>query len=107
MLPQATARFAYLSVCESATPDNLIPDEATNPAAVLHFGGFPNVIATLRPIPDRSGLSVATNVYTALVRGGVLDGRQSARALHDALHSLRREEPGSTASWTTYMHIGP
>ena len=106
-LPQATARFAYLSVCESATPDNLIPDEATHPAAVLHFGGFPNVIATLRPIPDRSGLPVATNVYTALVRDGVLDERRSARALHDALHILRREEPDSTAPWTTYMHIGP
>ena len=106
-LPQAKARFAYLSVCESATPDNLIPDEATHPAAVLHFGGFPNVIATLRSVPDDSGLEVATDVYAALVRDGVLDERRSARALHDALHALRRARPGSTAPWTTYMHIGP
>ena len=99
-------RLAYLSVCESATPDSLIPDEATHPAAVLHVGG-PNVIATLRPVPDDSGLEVAAEVYAALVCDGVLDERQSARALHDALHALRRARPGSTAPWTTYMHIGP
>jgi CHAT domain/Clp amino terminal domain, pathogenicity island component len=106
-LPQARARFAYLSVCEAATPDSLVPDEATHPAAVLHFGGFPNVIATLHPIPDESGVQVAAAVYDAIVRGGVLDERRSARALHDALHTVRRKEPGWTAPWTTYMHIGP
>jgi len=106
-LPLVSARFAYLSVCESATPDRYVPDELTHPAAVLHFGGFPHVIATLQAVPDGSGIEVAHSIYAALVRKGMLDEHRSAEALHNTLHALRRDEPGSTAPWTTYMHLGP
>jgi CHAT domain-containing protein len=106
-LPLASARFAYLSVCESATPDRYVPDELTHPAAVLHFGGFPHVIATLQAVPDSSGTAVAASIYAALVRKGMLDEHRSAEALHNTLHALRRDEPGNTAPWTTYMHLGP
>jgi hypothetical protein len=106
-LPQARARFAYLSACETATPDNLVPDEATHPAAVLHFGGFPSVIATLYPINDYYGLQIAESIYGAIVRDGVLDERHSARALHDTLIRLRRGRPGFAAACAAYMHFGP
>jgi hypothetical protein len=106
-LPQARARFAYLSVCDAAAPDDLIPDEAAHPAAALHFGGFPNVIATLRLIPDESAPGVAADVYTALTRDGRLREELSASALHDALLGLRRDDPDATAPWTTYVHYGP
>jgi hypothetical protein len=106
-LPLVSARFAYLSVCESATPDRYVPDELTHPAAVLHFGGFPHVIATLRTVPDEFGRAVAHSIYGALVHKGVLDEHRSAEVLHNTLDALRRSEPGGTAPWTTYMHLGP
>jgi len=106
-LPQSRARFAYLSACVTATPDNLVPDEATHPAAVLHFGGFPHVIATLYPVNDYFGLRIATGVYDALVRDGVLDEGRAARVLHDALRALLREQPSAAATCAAFMHFGP
>ncbi|MFF8605234.1 CHAT domain-containing protein [Streptomyces sp. NPDC015346] len=105
-VPAVDAEFAFLSACDTAVPDPEVPDEATHPAAVLHFGGFRHVLASLYPVQDGSAPAVTDAVYGRLVRDGVLDAARAPRALHAALAELRAEHPYQPKVWMPYIHVG-
>ncbi|WP_328484932.1 CHAT domain-containing protein [Streptomyces zaomyceticus] len=104
--PAMDAEFAFLSACDTAVPDPEVPDEATHPAAVLHFGGFRHVLASLYPVQDASAPEVTDAVYRRLVRDGVLEGDRAPRALHATLTELRAEKPYEPKVWMPYIHVG-
>ncbi|MFB7373822.1 CHAT domain-containing protein [Streptomyces sp. NPDC056222] len=105
-IPAMDAEFAFLSACDTAVPDPEVPDEATHPAAVLHFGGFRHVLASLYPVQDASAPAVTDAVYGRLVRDGVLEADRAPRALHATLAELRAEHPYQPKIWMPYIHIG-
>jgi CHAT domain-containing protein len=106
-MPAADSEFAFLSVCDAATPDVSLVDEAMHPAAVLHFGGYRHVIGTLQPVVDAQAPAVADAVYARLMAGEYLDAEESARALHHTVRELRRAVGGKPGLWASYIHIGP
>ncbi|KAG9108822.1 hypothetical protein FRC07_008405, partial [Ceratobasidium sp. 392] len=85
------AQLAFLSACQTATGDAALPDEAVHLAAGLLFAGYPTVIATMWSIQDQDAPLVAGKVYEYLLKDGVPDSRQAARALHLAVTSLREK----------------
>ncbi|RFC78184.1 CHAT domain-containing protein [Streptomyces sp. AcE210] len=104
------AELAYLSLCEAATPEADIADEAVHPAAVLHFNGFRHVIATLTRVPDDVAPKVADLVYEHLVDpGGRINADGAARALHGAIQQVRADARFrySPLAWVPFVHIGP
>ncbi|MEU6880679.1 CHAT domain-containing protein [Streptomyces sp. NPDC046712] len=105
-IPAVDAEFAFLSACDTAVPDPEVPDEATHPAAVLHFGGFRHVLASLYPVQDASAPAVTDAVYGRLVRDGVLEAARAPRALHATLAELRAEHPHQPKVWMPYIHVG-
>ncbi|MFI8965995.1 CHAT domain-containing protein [Streptomyces sp. NPDC053493] len=106
-VPARDAEFAFLSACDTAVPDPDVLDEATHPAAVLHFAGFRHVLASLYPVQDASAPAVTDAVYARLTRGdGELDASRAPRALHAALTELRAAHPHQPKIWMPYIHVG-
>jgi len=105
-IPATSAEFAFLSACETATPDPDVLDEAVHPAAVLHFGGFRQVVASLYPVQDATAPLVADSVYAGMTEGGGLDPARAAWCLHSALAELRRAHPALPGRWVPYIHVG-
>ncbi|MEV5969643.1 CHAT domain-containing protein [Streptomyces sp. NPDC051921] len=106
-VPAGDAEFAFLSACDTAVPDPEVLDEATHPAAVLHFAGFRHVLASLYPVQDASAPTVTDAVYRRLARGdGELDVARAPRALHAALAELRAAHPHQPKIWMPYIHVG-
>jgi CHAT domain-containing protein len=101
------AELAFLSACETATGDEKLPDEAIHLAAGMIMAGYPTVIATLWSIKDEDAPTVADKFYEHLLEGGVPNSWKAARALHNAVASLR-EKVGvkAFARWVPYIHIG-
>ncbi|MCX5443910.1 CHAT domain-containing protein [Streptomyces sp. NBC_00063] len=105
-VPAMDAEFAFLSACDTAVPDPEVPDEAIHPAAVLHFGGFRHVLASLHAVQDASAPAVTDALYGRLVRDGVLEADQTPRVLHATLAELREEHAHQPKIWMPYIHIG-
>ncbi|EIN04163.1 hypothetical protein PUNSTDRAFT_76828, partial [Punctularia strigosozonata HHB-11173 SS5] len=101
------ASFAYLSACQSATGDDMLPDEGLHLAAAMMFVGFPSVIGTMWPMNDEDGPVVAETVYKAMFKdgSGTIDYDAIPRALHTAARRLR-EEGAHPSRWATYIHLG-
>jgi hypothetical protein len=53
------------------------------------------------PAPD-----VADAVYTELTAGRTPCADHTARALHHAIHALRRKDPTNPILWAPYTHLG-
>ncbi|KAG8719337.1 hypothetical protein FRC09_011301 [Ceratobasidium sp. 395] len=105
--PLPHAQLAFLSACETATGNSILPDEGLHLAAGLLMAGYPTVIATMWSIGDRDAPIVAGNVYERLLEDGIPDSRKAARALHEAVARLRSEiGVDQFARWVSHVHIG-
>ncbi|GGM86445.1 hypothetical protein GCM10007977_105420 [Dactylosporangium sucinum] len=104
---QYDGEFAYLSGCKTAVGGVHLPDEAITLAAALHYTGYRHVIATLWSVNDLHAAQIAEDVYGTLIVGGVLDPRDAARALHDAVRALRAAYRDRPSVWTPFAHTGP
>jgi CHAT domain-containing protein len=104
--PTTHRELAFLSACQTAAPSVRHPDEAIHLAAAMQFLGYRRVIATMWTIADSLAPKVAASVYDALTRGGGPDPRLTARALHQAVSSLRQADPADPLLWAPYIHLG-
>lgn len=103
----AGGEFAFLAACQTAAGGVTSLDEAIHLTAAMQHSGWRHVIGTLWNVEDRAAVVVASQVYSRIVRDGVLDPSDSARALHEAVRVLRDEDPADTARWSRFIHSGP
>ncbi|KAG9087935.1 hypothetical protein FS749_002547 [Ceratobasidium sp. UAMH 11750] len=105
--PLKKAQLAFLSACQTATGDDVLPDESIHLAAGLLMAGYSTVIATMWSIDDRDAPLVAEKVYECLLEGGKPNSQKAALALHKAVASLRATiGVDEFARWVPYIHIG-
>ncbi|WP_246269186.1 CHAT domain-containing tetratricopeptide repeat protein [Acrocarpospora macrocephala] len=102
------ARLAYLSACSTAlTSHTDLLDESIHLTSAFQMAGFPHVIGTLWEIADRSAVQIADTFYSALATGdGKVDTRRAPYALHQAVQSLRRQDPLTPSQWAAHLHAG-
>ncbi|KAG8751948.1 hypothetical protein FRC12_012192 [Ceratobasidium sp. 428] len=101
------ADFASLSACETAAGDEKLPDEAVHLAAGMLMVGYTGVIATMWSVQDEDAPLVAEKVYAHMFGGGVPDSQKAARALHEAVRSLRKTVGSKhLRRWAPYIHMG-
>ncbi|KAF8193164.1 CHAT domain-containing protein [Mycena galopus ATCC 62051] len=106
--------LAFLSACETAKGDNIVPDESMHLAATLLFSGFRGVVATMWTMHDLDGPTIADSFYEHLFKNcdpnsnpPVLpDLTQAAKALHVAVANLRKEPDISFRRWVPFVHYG-
>jgi tetratricopeptide (TPR) repeat protein len=99
--------LAFLSACDSALTDNLLPDVVTL-ADAFHACGFRNVIAALSVVSDNAAAEVGIDFYRRLlVPSGYLRTENSGQALHGALRALRKRHPRVPWFYAAFIHIGP
>jgi len=102
----ANADLAFLSACETAVGGIHLLDEAIHLAAALMLAGYRQVIATQWSISDNDATQVADNVYSQLAVRGHPETNDAARAVHQAVASLRARVPGRPDLWAPYLHVG-
>ncbi|KAG8724052.1 hypothetical protein FRC09_000653 [Ceratobasidium sp. 395] len=99
--------LAFLSACQTARGDEKLTEEAVHLAAGMIMAGYPTVIATMWSIRDEDAPVIAEKVYAHLLRDGVPDSRDAARALHIAVKHLREAVGEENFSWwAPFIHIG-
>ncbi|KAF8656264.1 hypothetical protein AX16_002700 [Volvariella volvacea WC 439] len=105
-MPLPDAQFIFLSACETAMGDRNMTNESLHLAGGMLFAGFKGAVGTLWSINDADGPFVAENVYYQLLATGEKpDVRNAAKALHNAIHSLRQN--GAPAyRWVPFIHLG-
>jgi CHAT domain-containing protein len=72
----------------------------------MQFLGYRHVIATMWTIADSPAPHVADAVYAALATDGTPDAGDTAQALHQAIHALRKQDPTNPILWAPYTHLG-
>ncbi|CAE6441678.1 unnamed protein product [Rhizoctonia solani] len=99
--------LAFLSACQTAKGDEMLPDEAIHLASGMLIAGYPSVIATMWSVSDSDAPLVSDKVYAQLMVDGKVGDGQAGRALHYAVAALR-EKAGEKAfgRWVPYIHIG-
>ncbi|EUC65932.1 aromatic di-alanine and TPR containing protein, putative [Rhizoctonia solani AG-3 Rhs1AP] len=99
--------LAFLSACQTATGDKILADESVHLASGMLMAGYPSIIATAWSIVDSDAPLIADTVYSHLFKGGIMDHKEAAKALHIAVGHLR-EHVGEEAfwRWAPYIHIG-
>jgi CHAT domain-containing protein len=104
-----TAEFAFLSACHTAElTEDSIADEALHLTAAMQYCGFRSVVGTMWAAVDENGQYLVEDFYKSMLSGdetGVPYYERSARALRDAVKSLRREG-ASLECWVNYVHYG-
>ncbi|KAG8778601.1 hypothetical protein FRC12_024915 [Ceratobasidium sp. 428] len=99
--------LAFLSACQTATGDDVLPDEAMHLAAGMLAAGYPSVIATMWSIKDEDGPEIAEVVYGDLAKDAKMDHTKAAMALHSATKKLRNKVGvEAVARWAPFIHIG-
>ncbi|KAH7333778.1 CHAT domain-containing protein [Rhizoctonia solani] len=99
--------LAFLSACQTAMGDERLPDETVHLASGMLTAGFPSVIATMWSVWDKDAPFVADRVYEYLLKGGIVNHRESAKALHYAIRELRKEIGDENFErWVPFIHIG-
>ncbi|KAF8436613.1 CHAT domain-containing protein [Boletus edulis BED1] len=99
--------LAFLSACQTAMGDKSLSDEALHIAAGMLFAGYKGVVGTMWSISDKLAPGVARDVYGQLFGSGTKpDYREAARALHDAIESLRDSGEASFDEWIPFIHVG-
>ncbi|MDQ8705364.1 CHAT domain-containing protein [Streptomyces sp. LHD-70] len=101
------AEFCYLSACSTAAPDPRAYDEAIHLAALLHLQSYIHVVGTLWEVDSGKALLAAREVYRTLTAHGAPDSTHTARAVHNAAQTLRRDAPRHVDVWSSLLHIGP
>ncbi|KAG9081348.1 hypothetical protein FS749_007729 [Ceratobasidium sp. UAMH 11750] len=105
--PLEHAELAFLSACETAAGDEMLPDEAIHLAAGMLMIGYRTVIATMWSIKDEDAPIVTDQFYSELLEGGVPNTEKAAKALHDAVGRLRdRVGEKALARWAPFVHFG-
>ncbi|KIJ17281.1 hypothetical protein PAXINDRAFT_10125 [Paxillus involutus ATCC 200175] len=97
--------FVYLSACQTAVGDIKTPDEMIHLAAGLQFGGVKSVIGTQWSVHDGVAFLLASEFYKEFCADGVMDCTRAARALHQALQSLRNQKI-PLRERIMFIHIG-
>ncbi|KAF8842592.1 hypothetical protein BDN67DRAFT_1001504 [Paxillus ammoniavirescens] len=97
--------FVYLSACQTAVGDIKTPDEMIHLAAGLQFGGVKSVIGTQWSVHDGVAYLLASEFYKEFCVGGVMDCTRAAKALHQALQSLKRQKI-PLRERIMFVHIG-
>ncbi|MGW5442717.1 CHAT domain-containing protein [Streptomyces asiaticus] len=110
------AQLAYLSACRTAAIDAAnLSDESIHLTSAFHLAGFSQVVGTLWEIDDEYAVTVADSFYAALrTPTGLLDPARAARALHQAVRTLREShsllgktsEAGDPLPWAAHLHVG-
>ena len=72
----------------------------------MQFIGYRPPIATMWAIADSLAPAVAASVYYAATRDGRPDPGLTARALHQAVSSLRQAHPADPLLWGLDIHLG-
>ncbi|WP_238413194.1 CHAT domain-containing protein [Saccharothrix deserti] len=102
------AELAYLSACDTASPNPLLADEAIHVAAAFQLTGFRHVIAALWPVTDDVARRVAQLFYESLDQNGHPTPDRAAFALHAATRALRDTTPRRWRRWwMATIHVGP
>jgi CHAT domain-containing protein len=102
------AKLAFLSACQTATGDVVIPQESAHLAAGMLLSGYHTVIGTMWSIKDKDAPIVAEEFYKYLKSQGMkTEDGQAAYALHEAVARLR-ENVGEDnfLSWVPFVHFG-
>ncbi|CAE6454441.1 unnamed protein product [Rhizoctonia solani] len=99
--------LAFLSACQTATGDRLLADESIHLASGMLMAGYPSIIATSWSIVDSDAPLIADVVYKILLKEGMMNHKDAAKALHVAVQKLR-DIVGEKAfwRWAPYIHIG-
>ncbi|KAJ7082497.1 CHAT domain-containing protein [Mycena epipterygia] len=102
--------LAFLSACETAKGDDMVPDEAMHLAATLLFVGFRGVVATMWSIADPDGPEIAETFYQHLFKGCATnmdppDLTKAAESLHIAVAKLRAANV-PFSRWVPFVHYG-
>ena len=100
------ADFVFLSACQTATGDHMLPEEAAHLAGGMLAVGYRSVVATLWSIGDNDAPVVADEFYAGML-GGRHEKGSKAYVLHDAVARLR-EMVGDEAfkRWVPFVHFG-
>ncbi|CAE6440717.1 unnamed protein product [Rhizoctonia solani] len=99
--------LAFLSACQTAKGDKGLPDESMHLASGMLIAGYPSVVATMWSIMDSDAPLVTQTVYGRLIRGGNMNFKDTAKALHIATSELRAQiGEVEFARWAPYIHLG-
>ncbi|GAB7105844.1 hypothetical protein JCM4814A_41580 [Streptomyces phaeofaciens JCM 4814] len=100
-LDLSSVELAYLSMCDAARPGAEITDESVHIAGAFLIAGYPDVVGTLWPMPDATGLRLARHFHRRLAEG---DG--PAHALHHTVAQARRHARRLPLGWANLVHTG-
>ncbi|KIM28574.1 hypothetical protein M408DRAFT_69298 [Serendipita vermifera MAFF 305830] len=103
--PLPKADFAFLSACQTAMGDEKIAEESVHLAAGMLFSGCKGVIGTMWSIQDNDAPKVTKAVYERMLKDGIPNRKEAARALHEAVKELR-ESGADFLSWVPFIHMG-
>jgi len=105
-----TAEFAFLSACHTAElTEGSIADEGLHLAAAVQYCGFRSVVGTMWAMVDQDGSDLARHFYNSIFSSdepGVPYHERSARALRDAVRTMRKEKQLSLEQWVNFVHYG-
>ncbi|KAG2150245.1 TPR-like protein [Suillus bovinus] len=98
--------FAFLSACETAVGDFSTPDEVIHLAAGLQFAGVRSVVGTLWKVNDDTVQRLVKAFYERFCKGGTMNPKRAAQALHGAVQSLASDVNIPLAQRIVFVHIG-
>ena len=105
-----TAEFAFLSACHTAElTEGSIADEGLHLTAAVQYCGFRSVVGTMWAMADQDGGDLANRFYNYMFssdESGVPYHERSARALRDAVQSMRTENRLPLEQWVNFVHYG-
>jgi len=105
-----TAQFAFLSACHTAElTEGSIADEGLHLTAAVQYCGFRSVVGTMWAMADEDGGDLTELFYTSMFSSGgpeVPYHEISARALRDAVRSLRKKKRLPLEQWVNFVHYG-
>jgi CHAT domain-containing protein len=105
-----TAEFAFLPACHTAElTEGSIADEGLHLAAAVQYCGFRSVVGTMWAMADKDGGDLAKHFYNLMFTGderGVPYHERSARALRDAVRTIRKEKRLPLEQWVNFVHYG-
>ena len=104
------AEFAFLSACHTAElTEGSIAEEGLHLTAAVQYCGFRSVVGTMWAMADQDGGDLAKHFYNSMFlsdEAGVPYHERSARALRDAVRTMRKEKRLPLEQWVNFVHYG-
>jgi len=104
------AEFAFLSASHTAElTEGSIADEGLHLTAAVQYCGFRSVVGSMWAISDQDGGDLTNHFYDSMFSSdepGVPYHERSARALRDAVRSMRKEKKLPLEQWVNFVHYG-